>query len=84
MLKGPKNEMLKEAIGHLKEALKIHPTYKNAYLLQANAYNYLKEYESSIDYYQRALGLDPGYQEAIKNLGITYQEAVAFNRQQGE
>ncbi len=70
--------MLLEAVGHLQEAIRIHPTYKNAYLLLGNALNYLKRYEESIASYQKALALDPGYQEAINNLGITYRDAGKY------
>lgn len=70
--------MLLEAVGHLQEATRLHPTYKNAYLLLGNALNYLKRYEESIANYQKALNLDPGYQEAINNLGITYRDAGKF------
>lgn len=71
-------DMLNEAAGHLREAIKIHPKYKNAYLLLGNCYNYLQQYEQSITYYQKALELDPNYQEASNNLAITYQQAGRF------
>lgn len=77
-----KNRMLNEAVGHLQEAVKIHPTYKNAYLLMGNANNYLKNFEQSIANYQRALQLDPNYEEAGNNLGITYREAGKFYGEQ--
>ena len=76
--------MLQEAIGHLKEAIKIHPTYKNAYLLLGNAHNYLKQYDQAIAQYDQALQLDAGYQDAFNNRGITYRDAgLFFGRQQG-
>lgn len=74
--------MLLEASGHLQEAIRIHPTYKNAYLLLGNCYNYLKQYEQSIQYFQKALELDPGYQDAITNLGITYRAAGKYYGQE--
>lgn len=67
-----------EAEGHLIEALKIHPNYKNAYLQLGNINNYLKRYEKSIEYYNQALTLDPNYQDAVNNLGITYRMAGEF------
>ena len=70
--------MLKEAIGHLEKALAIHPNYKNAYLLMGNAYNYLQEYEKSIDAYNKALAIDPNYADARRNLGITYRDAGRY------
>lgn len=73
-----KAEMLREAIGHLQEAVRIHPNYKNAYLLMGNAYNYLQEYEPSIAAYQNALAIDPDYRDARRNLGITYKDAGKY------
>ena len=69
---------LNEAVVHLKEATRIHPNYKNAYLLLGNAHNYLKKYEESIQYYNKALTFDPGYAEANNNLGLTYRDAGKF------
>ena len=77
-----KNALLKEAVGHLKEAIKIHPAYKNAFLLLGNANNYLKNYEDALRYYQRALKLDPDYREAQNNLAITYREAGKYYGEQ--
>ncbi len=77
-----KNNMLNEAVGHLKEAIKIHPGYKNPYLLMGNAYNYLQDYEASIQAYEQALKLDPNYEEAKNNLGITYRDAGRFYGEQ--
>ena len=70
--------MLNQAIQHLKEALRIHPAYKNAYLLLGNAYNYLQQYENAIEAYKNALALDPDYSEARRNLGITYKDAGKY------
>jgi tetratricopeptide (TPR) repeat protein len=73
-----RNQMLREAIGHLKEATRIHPNYKNAYLLLGNAYNYLQEFDQSIESFQKALNIDPAYRDAKRNLGITYKDAGKF------
>ncbi len=70
--------MLQEAVGHLEQALRIHPNYKNAYLLMGNAYNYLQEYEKSIEAYHKALAIDPAYREARGNLGLTYRDAGRY------
>ena len=73
-----KNEMLNKAIGHLDKAIKIHPTYRNAYLLLGNAHNYLKNYDKSIAAYEGCMKLDPSYQEAKNNLGLTYRDAGKY------
>lgn len=75
---GQKQRMLREAVGHLEKAIAIHPAYKNACLLLGNAHNYLKEYEVSVSWYEKALALDPGYAEARNNLQITLREAGRF------
>ncbi|MEZ4980837.1 MAG: tetratricopeptide repeat protein [Saprospiraceae bacterium] len=72
--------MLREATEHLQKAIEIHPNYKNAYLLLGNAYNYLKEYDNSIQMYQAALKIDPNYQDAQKNMLITYRDAGRYFR----
>lgn len=80
-----KQSMLTEAAGHLQEAINIHPTYKNAYLLLGNCYNYLKQFDQSIANYRKALELDPGYEEAYNNLSITLQQAGRYyGEEQGD
>ena len=71
-------KMWEDAVGHLNEAIKIHPNYKNAYLLLGNAYNYLKRYEESIASFKKALEIDPAYRDAQRNLGITYKDAGKY------
>jgi len=76
---GPqKTGMLQEALGHLTEAIRLHPTYKNAYLLRGNANYFLQNYEAAIADYQQSLAFDPGYQDAIKNLNIAYRDAGKY------
>ncbi len=75
---GKRQSMIKEAVGHLEQAVKIHPNYKNAYLLLGNANNYLKDFERSIQYYQKAIALDPNYEDAQSNLAITYREGGQY------
>jgi tetratricopeptide (TPR) repeat protein len=77
-----KESMLREAVGHLEKAIQLHPTYKNAYLLLGNAHNYLNEFEKAASYYQTALKIDPNYQEAKNNLGITYRQAGRYYGEQ--
>jgi len=80
-----KENKLRESIGHLEEAIRIHPTYKNAYLLLGNAHFYLNEFDAAIRSYQQALQLDPGYEEARRNLGVTYRDGGKFyGEQQGD
>jgi protein O-mannosyl-transferase len=73
-----REEMLRRAVTHLEKALAIHPAYKNACLLLGNAHNYLREYDTAVQWYQRALTLDPNYREAQTNLHITYRDAGRY------
>ena len=76
-----KTKMILKSIDHLDQAISIHPTYKNAFLLRGNAYFYLKEYEKAIQNYDQALIVAPGYQEAKFNRAISYRD---FGRYYGE
>jgi len=74
--KNKKDAMLAEAIGYLKKAVEIHPTYANAYLLLGNAHNYSRQYEPAIQYYKKSEQYKPNYKEAMHNTAITYREAA--------
>jgi len=75
-------EMLQEAEGHLLEAVRIHPNYKNAWLILGNVNNYQQDYAEAIEYYQRALEIDPDYADAQKNLAVTYRDAGRYAGEQ--
>ncbi len=72
-------KMRTEAVLHLQKAIQLHPTYRNAYLLLGNGYNYLKDFDKSIQAYENGLKIDPTYADIQKNLGITCREAGKFN-----
>jgi tetratricopeptide (TPR) repeat protein len=76
-----KREMLIQAIEYLNQALLVHPTYKNAYLIMGNAYYYLKEYDKANLAYEKALNIDPNFKDAETNLAISLRDA---GRQAGE
>lgn len=80
-----KQSMLTEALGHIEEAIRIHPTYKQAYFIKGNILNYLKRYDASIQAYQQARQIDPSYEQAFDNLMITYRDAGRYyGEQQGD
>jgi len=69
-----KAQMLNEAIEACDRALSIHPNYKNAFLIKANALHYKKDYQSAELNYQKALSIDPDFTDAISNSAINYRE----------
>lgn len=74
--------MLEEALGHINEAIDIHPTYKQAFFIKGNILNYLKRFDESIAAYQRAQQIDPNYQQAFDNMMITYRDAGRYYGEQ--
>lgn len=75
-------DMLEEALGHINEAVRIHPTYKQAFFIKGNILNYLKRFDESIAAYQRAQQIDPNYQQAFDNMMITYRDAGRYYGEQ--
>ncbi|MEL6635878.1 MAG: tetratricopeptide repeat protein [Bacteroidota bacterium] len=73
-----KKAMLEEALVHLNEAVRIHPTYENAFLQLGNTYNYLQQYPQAIEYYDRVLQLDPNDVNGTNNKGIALRDAKRF------
>ncbi|HEB62647.1 MAG TPA: tetratricopeptide repeat protein [Bacteroidetes bacterium] len=73
-----RERMLKEAKTYLEKALKIHPNYKNAWLILGNTNYFLKNYEDAIRDFKQALKLDPSYEDANKNLAIAYRDAGKY------
>lgn len=77
-----KTAMLDQAIGHLKNAIEVHPTYRNAYLLLGNAHYYKGEYDPAIKAMDRVLTLYPDFKDAQKNLPIILRDAGKYYGQQ--
>lgn len=63
---------LNKAMAYCEQAIRIHPTFKNAYLLRGNAALYLKKFEESILWYERVLKMYPNYEDAQNNLFEAY------------
>ncbi len=83
LAEGPKKTaMLNQAIGYLNEAIKVHPTYRNAFLLLGNAHYYNKNYEASIEKLDQVLKLYPDFRDAQKNLPIILRDAGKYYGQQ--
>ena len=70
--------MLDKAKGYLTQAIDIHPTYRNAYLLLGNAHYYLDEYPESISRLEQVLALYPDYADAKKNLPVILRDGGKY------
>ncbi|OFY66263.1 MAG: hypothetical protein A3H98_05840, partial [Bacteroidetes bacterium RIFCSPLOWO2_02_FULL_36_8] len=65
-----KKNMLNEAVVHLQKAVKIHPTYSNAWMLLGNAYYGLhQDADEAVLYYDNAIKANPFYADAHYNAG---------------
>jgi len=73
-----KKEMLETALVYLDQAVKVHPTYKNAYLIMGNANYYLSQYEKAITAYGQALRIDPDFKDAFNNQAIALRDAGKY------
>ncbi|MFZ1703922.1 MAG: tetratricopeptide repeat protein [Saprospiraceae bacterium] len=70
-----KKRMNEEAVKYLEEAIAVHPTYKNAYLIRGNALFYLERFDEAIRSYEKCVALSPDFQEAYKNMAVALREA---------
>ena len=77
-----RREIVERALGHAREAVRIHPGYLNAYLIMGNCYNYLQRYDESIEAYQKALAINPDFEQADINLALTYRDAGRYYGEQ--
>lgn len=73
-----KTSELTKAKSYAENAIRIHPTYKNAYLLRGNASFYLKEFDEAIQWYERILKMAPSYIDAQNNLFEAYVEGGEY------
>lgn len=71
-----KTRLLNQAVEHLKEAVKIHPRYKEAYFLLGNGLAHLGQDESAANAYESALLINPNYNLAAENLLIVLRKAA--------
>lgn len=77
-----RREIVERALGHAREAVRIHPSYLNAYLIMGNCYNYLQRYDESVEAYQKALTINPDFEQADVNLALTYRDAGRYYGEQ--
>jgi protein O-mannosyl-transferase len=73
-----KKKMLIQAKEYLSKAMKIHPGYENALLINGNADYFLGNYEEAIFSYRQLLKTNPGFEDAKKNFPIILREAGKY------
>jgi len=73
-IEAARDDKFEEAINLLKQAVKIDPTYEDAYLSIAGLYGELKNYQGAIEYYERAKAIDSEY---FRDYNITYSINLA-------
>ncbi|MFH1321800.1 MAG: tetratricopeptide repeat protein [Bacteroidota bacterium] len=73
---GPeRDKLIKEAIKHFKEGLKIYPgNYIVVNNLGTIYFNFLEDYKTAASYYKKAIELNPDYIEAYYSLGFSYEK----------
>ncbi|PHI18353.1 hypothetical protein CEQ90_18425 [Lewinellaceae bacterium SD302] len=75
----PKNQqILQEAIAHGGKVIEIHPTYKQAFAIRGTANLLAENFDAAIADLDRALTLDPGYEDAANKLLLAYRQAGQF------
>jgi len=72
----------KKAEVFFKRALEAHPNNHKVFNSLAGVYNRTKDYPNAIKYYEKALALNPFYDNAILNLAITYYQSGNFTKAQ--
>jgi len=76
-----KQQMVDQAQTYLLEAVNIHPSYANAYLLLGNSYIYKQEYDKALANYELSLKYNPGFKDVRMNMAKVYKE---LGRKAGE
>lgn len=69
-----KRKIYEEGIAELEKAVKILPTFANAYTQMGVAYYRMKNYEKAIGNYNKAATLKPGDAITLNNIGTVYFE----------
>ncbi len=68
-----KLERYNEAIGALRQAIRIDPEYAKAWNNLGSAYYNLNRHHDVIEAYRQAIRIDPEYADAWYNLGVAYR-----------
>lgn len=75
-----KAKLVDGAIKHLNRSLELYPAYYQPMDLLGNAYFLKDDYERSVAWFDKCLGLKPGYEIAIQNLETIGNNAFNLGR----
>ena len=73
-----KKQYLEQSNIYIKKTLEVYPLYRNAYLIQGNNYQFLKQYDNAIKSYNQLLKLSPEHVNGLNNLKIAYRDAGRY------
>jgi tetratricopeptide (TPR) repeat protein len=73
-----KAAIMNEALPHLEQALKLHPTYRIAYQYKGNCYFHLNEFEKAVETYNEGLKYYPNDRDLTQNIGMAYGQAGKY------
>jgi len=79
-----KREQFAEAIPYLDTALKARPHSANILNYEGYAHRMIGDYNSSLDYYNRALAIDPDHKGVHEYLGELYLQTKQLDKAQNE
>ena len=73
-----KAAIMNEALPHLEQALKLHPTYRIAYQYKGNCYFHLNEFSKAVETYNEGLKYYPDDRDLTNNIGMAYGQAGKY------
>ena len=81
---------LNDALVHYKEAIRIHPTFADAYSNMGNTLKEMGDLNGAMSCYMRAIQINPAFADAHSNLAAIYKdsgnvnEAISYYSKVGE
>src|SRR6202012_3070321 len=73
-----RQQLVQDAIVHLKKAIDIYPAYDNAQQAIGNAYFFAGQSDTAIAHLKLAIALNPRDKNAMNNLNVVYFNTQRF------
>ena len=70
---------LNDALVHYKEAIRIHPTFADAYSNMGNTLKEMGDLNGAMSCYMRAIQINPAFADAHSNLAAIYKDSGNVN-----